>query len=146
MVRRSRPRPLGIPEQISRMRMAFPSFTMDWRCGRVRWRGPLQPTELSAEYITEVSYRLGQWPKVRVLEPPIVRRAGRVAPHRYADDSLCLFHPKRGEWAPAMAIAETIVPWASLWLYYYEVWLATGEWIGGGEHPRTKEQFLRRVA
>ena len=21
---------------------------------------------------------------------------------------------------------ETIVPWASLWLYYYEVWHATG--------------------
>lgn len=128
------------------MRQAFPSFTMEWRCGQVRWRGPLQPTEVSSEYITDVSYRLGRWPKVRVLDSPIVRRAGQVAPHRYADDSLCLFHPKRSEWVPTMAIAETIVPWASLWLYYYEVWLATGEWVGGGEHPRSKDKSLRRVA
>ena len=39
---------------------------------------------------------------------------------------------------------ETIVPWASLWLYYYEVWHATGEWLGGGEHPiaRKKQKNL----
>jgi len=22
-----------------------------------------------------------------------------------------------------------------LWLYYYEVWHLTDEWLGGGEHP-----------
>jgi hypothetical protein len=22
-----------------------------------------------------------------------------------------------------------------LWLYYYEVWLVTAIWLGGGEHP-----------
>jgi hypothetical protein len=34
-----------------------------------------------------------------------------------------------------MKIATTIIPWLSLWLYYYEVWHATGEWMGGGiEH------------
>ena len=34
-----------------------------------------------------------------------------------------------------MKIALTIVPWLSLWLFYYEVWRATGTWYGGGTHP-----------
>ena len=34
-----------------------------------------------------------------------------------------------------MFIADTIVPWACEWLLHYEIWLATGEWHGGGEHP-----------
>jgi hypothetical protein len=40
-----------------------------------------------------------------------------------------------------MSIAATIVPWLSLWLYYYEVWLATGAWEGGGiSHEPKLEQ------
>ncbi|MGH8092034.1 MAG: hypothetical protein ACREIF_00990 [Chthoniobacterales bacterium] len=31
-----------------------------------------------------------------------------------------------------MRLADTIVPWTSRWLYFYEIWLATGEWMGGG--------------
>lgn len=34
-----------------------------------------------------------------------------------------------------MRIANTILPWTSLWLYYYEIWLGTGKWEGGGDHP-----------
>jgi len=35
-----------------------------------------------------------------------------------------------------MIIAITILPWASLWLLYYEIWLLTGEWCGANqEHP-----------
>lgn len=34
------------------------------------------------------------------------------------------------------AIADTLVPWASEWLLFYELWLATdGQWLGEGEHP-----------
>ena len=39
--------------------------------------------------------------------------------------------------------AETIVPWACLWLYYYEVWHATGEWLGGGLHPSARRPRRR---
>ena len=51
---------------------------------------------------------------------------------RYAPDRPCLFYPAGREWRSDMKIATSIVPWLSLWLYYYEVWLATGEWEGGG--------------
>lgn len=35
-----------------------------------------------------------------------------------------------------MYLNATIIPWTSEWLFNYEVWLATGEWRGGGMHPR----------
>jgi hypothetical protein len=53
----------------------------------------------------------------------------------YDQERLCLYRPHRREWTPAMMIANTIIPWISEWLYFYELWLVTGEWLGGGEHP-----------
>jgi hypothetical protein len=38
-----------------------------------------------------------------------------------------------------MYIHESIVPWTSLWLYYYEIWHATGEWLGGGHDPAAEK-------
>lgn len=34
-----------------------------------------------------------------------------------------------------MRIDQTVVPWTALWLFYFEDWLASGEWKGGGQHP-----------
>lgn len=34
-----------------------------------------------------------------------------------------------------MLLADTYVPWTMEWLVDFELWLATGEWLGGGEHP-----------
>jgi hypothetical protein len=48
---------------------------------------------------------------------------------------LCLFLGNH-EWHESIPIADTLVPWASEWLFFYELWLATGEWLGEGEHPR----------
>jgi hypothetical protein len=39
-----------------------------------------------------------------------------------------------------MLYTETIVPWISEWLMYYELWLSTGEWLGGGIHPQKKNE------
>jgi hypothetical protein len=43
------------------------------------------------------------------------------------------------EWTVGMSIANTIVPWTSEWLAHYEIWLATGDWQGGGEWPPRPE-------
>jgi hypothetical protein len=53
-------------------------------------------------------------------------------PHVYRsdDDSLCLYWPMEWSWTPTASLAATIVPWSALWLYYYEAWLVTGEWLG----------------
>lgn len=34
-----------------------------------------------------------------------------------------------------MLLVETIVPWTSEWLYFYEIWLVTGEWYAGVIYP-----------
>jgi hypothetical protein len=53
-------------------------------------------------------------------------------PHTYRGNYLCLYYPKFLEWTGGDFIADTIVPWASLWLFYYEMWHAAGVWFGGG--------------
>jgi hypothetical protein len=39
-----------------------------------------------------------------------------------------------------MLLATTTVPWALLWLFYFESWLVTGAWDGGGIHPETPKE------
>ena len=50
---------------------------------------------------------------------------------------MCLFRPGKYEWTFDTLVSKSIIPWAVEWLYYYEVWLATNEWCGGGEHPNS---------
>ncbi len=100
---------------------------------------------MSQEYQVKIHYELGAPPKVWVLSPPLERRPdGEPIPHVYEGPRPCLYLPGSGEWRPDRYIADTIVPWTSLWLYYYEVWHATGEWLGGGVHP--KPQGLKQEA
>jgi hypothetical protein len=99
-------------------------------------RGPLCPGRLCDTYQIAVSYAGGKAPEVRVLHPALRRRHDdEPIPHMYDQEHLCLFLPNAGEWEPESLIATTIVPWTSLWLYFYEVWHATGEWLGGGVEP-----------
>jgi len=83
-----------------------------------------------------VTYEVGGWPEVNVLEPALTIRPGAdKLEHVYSGNRLCLYKPGENQWTPACAISDTTIPWTSLWLYFYEVWHATGEWLGGGKHP-----------
>lgn len=82
----------------------------------------------------------GRWPEVIVKSPCLQTLAGdRVLPHVYrhkgAGTLLCLWWPKNREWTSQMKLSDTFIPWAIDWLWYFEEWLYTGEWAGGGEHP-----------
>jgi hypothetical protein len=93
---------------------------------------------MSDSYNIRVRLIVGWNPVVRILKPELTIRKGfKTLPHINADGSLCLH--VLGEWQPWMFVAETIIPWASSWLYFYEVWLATGAWFGGGTHPEKIE-------
>ena len=67
----------------------------------------------------------------RVLVP-LRTRPGLSLPHVWNHEKqvLCLF--QEGDWRPGLRLADSIVPWASEWLFFYEIWLVTGEWDGGG--------------
>jgi hypothetical protein len=101
------------------------------------WEYAHCPTLLSREYLLRIEYRRGDVPRVIVREPDIAALAsGRDIPHVYKDPlRLCLYLPGSGEWDGAMRIDETFVRWAAVWLYYFEEWLASDEWKGGGVHP-----------
>jgi hypothetical protein len=77
-------------------------------------------------------------PRVFVEDPDLLALAdGRRLPHVYEQrpPRLCLYLPDTGEWTPAMRLDQSIVPWAVLWLFYFEEWLVSDEWKGGGVHP-----------
>ncbi len=109
------------------MRQLFPRFV--YKAGKnPAWYGVLRPDPGSPEYRLRLEYRPGRSPQVWVMSPEIHDKA----PHRYRDRSLCLYYPRHGEWHPGMFLAETIVPWAAQWLFFYEVWLEDpeGRWFG----------------
>jgi hypothetical protein len=97
------------------------------------WIVALQPTPLSVTYRVRIEYVLGDRPHVTVIDPQLERPRGEPLPHVFPHDELCLYFREFD--GRTDLIAKTIVPWASEWLYFYEVWLTTGEWHGGGVHP-----------
>lgn len=102
----------------------------------LKWVGTLTPSPLSRSYRVRLGYKLSGTPCMKLLDPKLERLNGKRPPHLYPDDSLCLYLPGTGEWNNGFLLTNTIIPWTSEWLFHYEVWLATGEWCGGGIHPR----------
>jgi hypothetical protein len=129
-------RTLSLRDQVARMRFAWPQFQSAIVRATFVSTGYVQPTPLSENYRVRIVYAIGDEPKAYVLNPLVRRRfESEAIPHIYQGPRPCLFRPKNGDWTGAKAIATTIVPWLVTWLFYYEVWHATGEWLGGGEHP-----------
>ena len=125
-------------QQFNILRHEFPESTGSVHCGTMRWFGEFTPSALSDTYKLKITYKLGQTPKVYIVSPkplPLAEGVKRL-PHTYnysnGKQQLCLFFPKAGEWKPYMPIATTIVHWAVQWMYYYEIWVTTGTWMGGG--------------
>ena len=148
----------SLAAQVDAMVRRWPHFQYSLGLGphSVVWFGDLKGLErsfyISVEYGTPI---LGDpkmcrsMPIVRVLRPSLILNfdAAEEAPlphvyfrgPDYGLSPLCLFDPKAGEWAPTMLIADTTIPWAARWLACYEVWEATGKWVGGGRHDQVKE-------
>lgn len=134
-------RSLSAIQQWLQIQSAYPGVVGTVYCGSLECRLWLQPTLVSRHYLARLQFRERGSPRVWVENPDLSTIAGdRVIPHLYDHKKiqLCLYHPSRFEWSAKMSISRTIIPWISLWLYYFEDWLITGEWHGGGEHPKLK--------
>ncbi|MBK0089390.1 hypothetical protein [Erwinia sp. S59] len=116
------------------------------------WECDLTPGPFSRQYRVLLRYTKGSSPECIVLSPDLDELAGgKKIPHTYGLDTitdrrkLCLFLPKSrttdglSEWRPQLKLSDTMIPWASLWLLYFEDWLFSGEWKGGGAHPSDDE-------
>lgn len=132
---------ITLAEQIIYMKKQFPNFTYKWKRNIITWIGNLKPTHISTNYKIKIQYSNNGSPKIWITDPKLKAREndGKI-PHIYSDNCLCLYLPGVWEWTRGMFIAETIIPWTSLWLYYYEIWLVTGEWFGGGIHPPANDK------
>lgn len=135
------PRHPTLAQQGVRLKQAQPdsTFRIDQGGRRLIWVGSLQPTPVSDRYRIRIeAYRSTKVsPKVFVESPLLSERNGEPPPHLYSvkRSQLCLWRPGKGEWSRRLWLVDSVLLWASLWLFFYEVWLATGDWMGGGEHP-----------
>jgi hypothetical protein len=123
----------SLAQQALALDARFPGGTATFNRSRLLWAASLSPTADSRIYTVTISYRLGAHPEVRVTDPPLDTRLGESLPHIFRGGSLCLYREE--DWSPRILLADSVVPWAAEWLLYYEIWLATGEWEGGGEWP-----------
>lgn len=138
--RPSSARPLTLAQQFLALQAAALTRSGTGRLDRERleWEFSLRPSPLGREYRLRLIYHRDQPPSVVVVDPHLVQLAnGRRLPHVYQQSPprLCLFLPGNREWLPTMTLTTTFVPWAMQWLYFFEDWLATDDWQGGGVHP-----------
>ena len=108
------------------------------------WIAELKSSPLGESYTVKLNFDIGSRPRVYIIVPenlPLPANEKRLK-HVYNHDlqELCLYYPKDKEWHDGKMIGSTIVPWTIEWLYHYELWLITGEWLGGGvDHGNVKK-------
>ena len=124
----------------------FPDAQVRLRQGReLRFSFSIAPTVFSRLYGCMLLLTPARSPQMFVVKPDLPALAsGRPLPHVYGSDgpgtSLCLWLPRKNEWLPQMRLVETYLAWTAEWLNYFEEWLATGVWAGGGEHPPPRKK------
>lgn len=99
----------------------------------------IKPTEMNRTYRVLLVYVYGHQPYVYVIYPNIRALAeNKEIPHLYSQEKqrLCLTYPDFHEWNTNKVIMDTYMPWVALWIWFYEEWLLSDEWKGGGMHPR----------
>ena len=96
---------------------------------RLVWSVTLQPTPMSVRYTVQIRYQHERRPRVTVLTQALESRPDEPLPHVYPGSELCLYYDDEFVGTENL-IADTIVPWTSEWLYFYENWMTTGVWLG----------------
>lgn len=148
---------ITIDDQIAAMAVRWPDLMVVERSARrAVWEGSLRPQKtwyrvriayevpLAPEYFRVIAVQ----PRVQVIHPVLERHLDYEegpTPHVYINRQeprlpyLCLFDPYNQEWTPADLLADTTVCWTARYLYFYEGWLVTKKWKGGGRHPTREE-------
>lgn len=108
------------------------------------WEFIAQPTPLSKTYLVLLIFHIdNRSPDVFILDQNVWDISKKKSiPHLYDPENikLCLYYPKYKDWDQTMPLNTTFVPWIYLWLYYYEEWLFSNEWKGGGEHSKSLKE------
>jgi hypothetical protein len=124
-------RSLSVAQQAIGLRGVFPDRPASVQAGRLKWTGVLTPTPLSRDYTISLAYSQSTRPRVVIVDPALRCDIDGDIPHLYRDGSICLNDAH--QWDSSMLLVDTVIPWTSEWLYFYELWVATGTWFGDGD-------------
>jgi hypothetical protein len=111
--------------------------------GGFTWCYLTTPSAVSRDYGVRIEFKQGSRPEIFVDSPDLHSLSGgRRIPHLFEQrpPRLCLYLPRAGEWQSWMRLDQTIVPWTALWLFYFEEWLGSNDWKGGGIHPEVDDE------
>ena len=133
-----------MPMERSTLKRYYPDGTFLKETNQhIIWECDITPTPLSQTYRIRIDYKANNRPDVYVVRPQQLPRYDGLnhLEHVYntKTQKLCLYHPNFDKWNYSKPLVKTIIPWAAEWLMYYEIWLVTGEWEGGGIHPNKGE-------
>lgn len=134
-----KPKILSLAQQATNIELTYPNFNCKIINGTLIAEGCIRPTPLSVIYKIRITYKIHNKPQTEVISPKLDGN-GKNIPHVYKENRLCLYYPKCEDWTKYDYIADKIIPWIPLWLYYYEVWQITGQWLGGGVHPTINDK------
>ena len=134
---------ITLAQQANMIEILYPSFETQIKSyGELVITGVVKPTNMSRKYEIRITYVISKIQKVEIINPKLDDSTCKL-PHVYNNNELCLFYPKYKEWTKYDYIAEKIIPWTTLWLYYYEVWRITGVWHGGGKHLNSSKKIKK---
>ncbi len=129
------PRSIGLVNQAGVLRSRYLASSLTLTRDRLVWFGELTPSEYSDTYEVVIEHDNSKAPIIYVARPRLSLVEGQRLPHVYSLNTLCL-HAESSRQMASRLLADTLVPWTSEWLLFYEIWLATGgEWRGSGVHP-----------
>lgn len=123
-------------KQFMKLKQAFPDLmVLNQKGNHFEVVFKLRPTSASKLYDLKVCYDKHEGVSVYVVNEKLeVARNRKKLPHVYShqEQKLCLYSWKKRQWTKEKLISSTIIPWASEWLEFYELWLISGQWLGGG--------------
>lgn len=136
---------ITLPRQKSDLLYTFKGSVCEIKKNVLFWKGNIKPTPLSKEYEVVIIYQINALPRIQVFVTGenLKELDNPDFPHKYKiikdkhTVKICL--DRYQVFNKYKYISNTIIPWTIEWLYYYEIWLATGKWLGGGEHPAMGE-------
>lgn len=134
-------KPINIAVQYGNLKSLTPDAKITLKNNVLVWLGFIQPTSVSKAYKAKIVYKFRHHPNIYVVKPKLELYPGsNTLPHVYSTEKqwLCLYYRKAREWKSNMLLSETIIPWTKEWFYFYELWLATGKWLGGGNEHAPK--------
>lgn len=144
---------MTISEQAKRVELLYPQMALVWSTWwGAYWTGELRGLEGQPPYRVGILFTAFapdpfelRYPGLRVkawlIDPPLQNRLvdglELRPPHIWPQfsDAMCFYKPYDDGLTYDVDIAKTVIPWIIKWLASYEIWLATGTWVGPQAHP-----------